>query len=156
APAGLDGAARELEEYFAGRRRRFGLPLDLQLSEGLRRRGVQQLPQIEDGANVNDTEIARRAGSGRAARAAGSAGARNPLAVVVPCQRVVRSDGALGRYVGGLAATRPVLELEAACAGWSGWSPSLWPWPVPGSLASRSRAPRAAPHAPAQGPRSAG
>ena len=114
APARLDGAARELEEYFAGRRRRFDLPLDLQLSEGFRRRVVQQLPQIDYGATVSYTEIARRAGSVRAVRAAGSACARNPLPVVVPCHRVVRSDGALGGYVGGLAAKRTLLELEAA------------------------------------------
>src|SRR5699024_12155230 len=112
---------------------------------------VQQLPQIDYGATVSYTEIARRAGSARAVRAAGSACARNPLPVVVPCHRVVRSDGALGGYVGGFAAKRTLLELEAACA-----ARSVRSWLVRGSLASRSRAPRAAPHAPAQGPRPAG
>src|SRR5699024_2421219 len=124
------------------------------------RRVVQQLPQIDYGATVSYTEIARRAGSARAVRAAGSACARNPLPVVVPCHRVVRSDGAQGGYVGGSAAKRTLLELEAACAAWSGCSRSKRSWPVPGSPAlgsvtSRSRAPRAAPQAPAQGPRPA-
>lgn len=114
APARLDAAARELEEYFAGRRHRFDLPLDLQLSAGFRRQVVQQLPQIEYGATVSYAELAQRAGSARAVRAAGSACARNPLPVVVPCHRVVRSDGGLGGYVGGSAAKRALLELEAA------------------------------------------
>lgn len=114
APARLKEPARELQEYFAGRRRRFEIALDLQLTHGFRRQVVQQLPHIDYGRTASYAEVARRAGSAKAVRAVGSACATNPLPVVVPCHRVVRSDGALGGYVGGSAAKRALLELEAA------------------------------------------
>jgi methylated-DNA-[protein]-cysteine S-methyltransferase len=114
APARLDPAAREIEEYFAGRRTRFDLPLDLRLCTGFRRLVVSRLPTIGYGTTASYAAIAAAAGSPRAVRAAGTACATNPLPVVMPCHRVVRSDGSPGRYVGGAAAKQALLTLEGA------------------------------------------
>lgn len=114
APARLDPAARELDEYFQGRRRAFELPLDLSLSKGFRREVLDHLRSIGYGHTETYTEVAIAAGSPRAVRAVGSACATNPLPVIVPCHRVLRSDGSLGGYLGGLDAKRALLELEAA------------------------------------------
>jgi methylated-DNA-[protein]-cysteine S-methyltransferase len=114
APARLDAAATELEEYFAGRRNLFDLPLDLRLSAGFRRTVLSRLPSIGYGTTATYAAVAAAAGNPRAVRAVGTACATNPLPVVVPCHRVVRSDGSLGGYVGGLAAKRTLLALEAA------------------------------------------
>jgi len=113
APARLDGVAREIEEYFARRRRTFDVPLDLQLSHGFRRRVLAHLAEIRYGQTASYAAIAKAAGNPRAVRAAGSACASNPLPVVVPCHRVVRSDGTVGQYVGGVEAKQTLLALEA-------------------------------------------
>lgn len=113
APRRLDATARELEEYFAGRRRAFDLPLDFSLAKGFRLKVLSQLPGIGYGATASYAAVAALAGSPRAVRAVGSACATNPLPVVVPCHRVVRSDGSPGGYLGGLAAKRLLLGLEA-------------------------------------------
>jgi methylated-DNA-[protein]-cysteine S-methyltransferase len=114
APARLDLAARELGEYFAGRRRGFDLPLDWRLSAGFRRTVLRHLPQIGYGHTASYATVARLAGNPTAVRAVGSACAANPLPVVVPCHRVVRSDGSMGGYLGGTDAKRTLLTLEAA------------------------------------------
>jgi methylated-DNA-[protein]-cysteine S-methyltransferase len=114
APARLDPAAREIEEYFAGRRTRFDLPLDLRLSAGFRRTVLTHLTDIAYGTTASYATVAAAAGNPRAVRAVGSACATNPLPVVLPCHRVVRSDGTIGRYVGGTDAKRTLLTLEAA------------------------------------------
>jgi methylated-DNA-[protein]-cysteine S-methyltransferase len=114
APARLDPAARELDEYFAGRRRAFDLPLDLSLAKGFRLEVLEHLRGIGYGRTETYTEVALAAGSPRAVRAVGSACATNPLPVIVPCHRVLRSDGSLGGYLGGLDAKRALLDLEAA------------------------------------------
>ena len=114
APARLDAVARELDEYFAGTRRSFDLTLDHSLSQGFRRSVLAHLPQIGYGHTASYAEVARAAGSPRAVRAVGSACATNPLPLVVPCHRVVRSDGSQGGYVGGPEAKRILLTLEAA------------------------------------------
>jgi methylated-DNA-[protein]-cysteine S-methyltransferase len=113
APARLDGAARELDAYFAGRRRSFDLALDLQLAHGFRRAVLDQLPTIDYGSTASYAAIAAAAGSPRAVRAVGTACATNPLPIVIPCHRVVRSDGSLGAYLGGVAAKQALLTLEA-------------------------------------------
>ena len=112
APARLDAAARELEEYFAGRRRAFDLPLDLRLASGFRRTVLEELPSIGYGTTASYAAVAARAGSPAAVRAVGTACARNPLPLVIPCHRVVRSDGTPGRYAGGAAAKLTLLALE--------------------------------------------
>lgn len=114
APGRLDAAARELEEYFAGRRRGFDLPLDLSLSRGFRLLVQQQLPSIGYGQTRSYRQVAELVGNPRAVRAVGTACATNPLPVVLPCHRVLRSDGTLGGYAGGAAAKTTLLNLEAA------------------------------------------
>jgi methylated-DNA-[protein]-cysteine S-methyltransferase len=112
APARLDDVAHELDDYFAGRRRAFDLRLDLQLARGFRREVLQTLPTIPYGTTASYSTVAANAGKPRAIRAAASACATNPLPIVIPCHRVVRSDGTLGRYLGGPAAKQTLLSLE--------------------------------------------
>jgi methylated-DNA-[protein]-cysteine S-methyltransferase len=114
APARLDRIARELDEYFARRRRAFDVPVDLRLAHGFRREVLDQLPSIAYGRTSSYAEIAAAAGSPRAVRAVGTACALNPVPIVVPCHRVVRSDGTMGRYAGGENVKRVLLDLEAA------------------------------------------
>jgi methylated-DNA-[protein]-cysteine S-methyltransferase len=114
APGRLEAAARELEEYFAGRRRAFDLPLDWRLSAGFRRTVLSHLPEISYGRTASYTTVAQLAGSPRAVRAVGTACATNPLPVIVPCHRVIRADGSMGPYLGGVEAKRTLLTLEAA------------------------------------------
>lgn len=111
---GTDAVARQLDEYFVGHRRTFDVALDLRLVDGFRRDVIAQLPTIPFGATASYTELAARAGRPAAVRAAGSACAHNPIPVVVPCHRVVRSDGTIGQYRGGAAAKATLLTLEAA------------------------------------------
>ncbi|MFG1795184.1 methylated-DNA--[protein]-cysteine S-methyltransferase [Nocardia sp. NPDC049149] len=114
APARLDAVAREIDEYFAGARTRFDLPLDLQLTGGFRRQVIEQLSDIGYGRRASYAAVAAAVGNPRAVRAVGSACAHNPLPVVIPCHRVVRSDGSIGQYVGGIEAKTTLLTLEAA------------------------------------------
>ena len=114
APGRLDTAARQLEEYFAGTRRRFDLPLDLRLATGFRRVVLGRLPAIGYGQTASYAAVAAAAGRPRAVRAVGTACATNPVPIVVPCHRVIRSDGSPGRYLGGPAAKQLLLGLEAA------------------------------------------
>ncbi len=114
APGQLDEVSRQLEEYFAGRRKVFELPLDFRLSKGFRRNVLAHLSEIAYGHTESYARVAAAAGSPKAVRAVGAACATNPLPVVVPCHRVVRSDGSLGGYVGGLQAKHSLLSLEAA------------------------------------------
>lgn len=114
APARLDSAARELDEYFAGTRRSFDLPLDWRLAAGFRSTVLHHLPEIDYGHTASYATVAALAGSPKAVRAVGTACAKNPLPVVIPCHRVVRSDGAMGGYLGGAEAKRLLLDLEAA------------------------------------------
>ncbi|MBI9116062.1 methylated-DNA--[protein]-cysteine S-methyltransferase [Sanguibacter suaedae] len=112
APARLDRLVVELEEYLAGRRLAFDVPVDLRLTSGFRRQVVTRLPEIPYGSTASYAAVARSAGSPRAVRAVGTACATNPLPLVMPCHRVVRSDGAAGRYVGGPEAKVWLLGLE--------------------------------------------
>ncbi|TFV56011.1 methylated-DNA--[protein]-cysteine S-methyltransferase [Mycobacterium sp. PS03-16] len=114
APGRLDAAARQVEEYFAKRRTTFDLPVDLRLTDGFRRTVVERLRGIGYGRRASYAEVAAAVGNPRAVRAVGSACAHNPLPVVIPCHRVVRSDGSPGQYVGGPAAKTALLDLEAA------------------------------------------
>jgi methylated-DNA-[protein]-cysteine S-methyltransferase len=113
APARLDAVARELDEYFAGRRAVFDLPLDLRLARGFRREVLDHLRDIAFGQTASYGEVALAACNPRAVRAVGSACAHNPLPLVVPCHRVVRGDGSVGQYVGGVAAKQTLLDLES-------------------------------------------
>ncbi|MER7212079.1 methylated-DNA--[protein]-cysteine S-methyltransferase [Streptosporangium sp. NPDC000239] len=114
APRRLEAAAREIEEYFGRRRRTFDLPLDLSLSRGFRQLVQEHLPEIGYGRTLSYRQVAELVGSPKAVRAVGTACATNPLPVVVPCHRVLRADGSLGGYIGGLDAKTTLLNLEAA------------------------------------------
>jgi methylated-DNA-[protein]-cysteine S-methyltransferase len=117
APARLDEVRRELDEYFAGRRRRFELALDWSLTDGFTRRVLQVTSRIDYGEVRSYTEVARDAGSPRAVRAAGNALGANPIPLVVPCHRVIRTGGGLGGYGGGLERKEYLLQLEGALPG---------------------------------------
>jgi len=110
----LDPARRELEEYFSGRRRTFGLELDWTLIGGFGRRVLRATSEIPYGGVLSYAEVAADAGSPRAWRAAGNALGANPIPIVIPCHRVLRSGGVLGNYGGGPARKRWLLELEGA------------------------------------------
>ncbi|MFE4499308.1 methylated-DNA--[protein]-cysteine S-methyltransferase [Rhodococcus sp. NPDC056743] len=112
-PRRLDAVARELDEYFSGARKEFDLNLDFQLARGFRREVLRHLPEIEYGHTASYSTVAAASGSPRAVRAVGTACAKNPLPLVVPCHRVVRSDGSLGQYAGGPALKAVLLDLES-------------------------------------------
>jgi methylated-DNA-[protein]-cysteine S-methyltransferase len=112
-PRRLDQVARQLAEYFAGERRDFVLPLDFRLAHGFRREVLERLVVIDYGRTETYSEVAAATGHPRAVRAVGTACATNPIPVVVPCHRVLRSDGKLGGYLGGLQIKAALLSLEA-------------------------------------------
>ena len=114
APGRLDGPRRQLDEYFEGRRTAFDVPLDWRLSKGFRERVLHAIASIPYGSTGTYRTIATAAGNPAAVRAAGTACATNPIPIIVPCHRVVRSDGTMGRYGGGEAAKRLLLEHEHA------------------------------------------
>jgi methylated-DNA-[protein]-cysteine S-methyltransferase len=114
APARLDQVTRQLDEYFTGGRRQFDVPLDFRLARGFRLSVLEHLPEIGYGHTESYAQVATAAGSPKAVRAVGTACALNPLPLVVPCHRVVRSDGSYGQYAGGEEAKRILLAMEAA------------------------------------------
>jgi methylated-DNA-[protein]-cysteine S-methyltransferase len=113
-PQALAAISSELGEYFAGERSEFTMPLDLRLTSGFDRRACEAMAQIGYGTTITYAELAERAGNRGAARAAGHACATNPIAIVVPCHRVLGSDGSLHGYGGGLDMKRYLLRLEGA------------------------------------------
>jgi methylated-DNA-[protein]-cysteine S-methyltransferase len=113
-PRRLDDAARQLDEYFTHRRRSFDVAIDLQLAHGFRRNVLTHLRDIPYGSTETYAMVAAATGRPAAVRAVGTACAKNPLPLVVPCHRVVRSDGTIGQYGGGQAAKRQLLQLEHA------------------------------------------
>jgi methylated-DNA-[protein]-cysteine S-methyltransferase len=117
APSRLDPVAREIDEYFARRRRAFDVPLDLRLSHGFRREVLAALREIDYGATASYADVAAATGHPRAMRAVGSACRTNPLPIVVPCHRVIRSDGSQGNYAGGVAVKHALLMMESAVSG---------------------------------------
>jgi methylated-DNA-[protein]-cysteine S-methyltransferase len=112
APARLDPVRRELDEYFAGTRTSFDLPLDFALSKPFARRILAVTARIPFGATSTYGEVAAEAGSPGAARAAGGALGSNPIPIVVPCHRVLARNGTLHGYTGGLDRKQRLLELE--------------------------------------------
>jgi methylated-DNA-[protein]-cysteine S-methyltransferase len=114
APARLDDVRRQLDEYFEGRRRRFELRTDRQLIHGFARKVLAQTARIPYGSFLTYGEVAAEAGNPRAHRAAGSALARNPIPIVIPCHRVLRSGGLVGNYGGGPEMKARLLAMEGA------------------------------------------
>ncbi len=112
APAGLDEARRQLDLYFEAKLTEFDLPLDWRLTQGFRGKVQRQIARIPYGQTRSYMQLAASAGNERAVRAAGTACGSNPIPIVVPCHRVLRSGGGLGGYGGGLPMKRALLELE--------------------------------------------
>jgi len=110
----LDDASREIDEYFEQRRRTFDVRLDFRLAGGFRRTVLDHLRELRYGSTASYAAVASSAGNPKAVRAVGTACATNPLPIVVPCHRVLRSDGTLGGYAGGLEAKVTLLKLEGA------------------------------------------
>ncbi len=121
-----DRLLAELDEYFAGRRRRFDVEVDLSPLTPFQRRILTATARVAYGEVTTYRDVARKAGNEQASRAAGGALGANPIPIVVPCHRVIATDGSLGGYAGGLPAKRRLLTLErgetAVPAG--GWAPS--------------------------------
>jgi methylated-DNA-[protein]-cysteine S-methyltransferase len=113
-PARTDTARRELDEYFAGDRHRFDLPLDWSLVRGFAQGVLRATSRVPFGAVTTYRQVAEAAGSPRASRAAGNALGSNPIPIVVPCHRVLHSGGGLGGYAGGLDRKRYLLALEGS------------------------------------------
>jgi methylated-DNA-[protein]-cysteine S-methyltransferase len=112
APARLDAVRRELDEYFAGRRTEFDTPIDWAQLAGFTRKVLRATARIGYGKTGTYASVASRAGSPRAVRAAGNALGANPIPVIVPCHRVLRTGGALGGYAGGPERKEYLLRLE--------------------------------------------
>ena len=117
-PERLDEVRRELDEYFEGRRREFALTIDWTLVRpGFTRKVLRATARVPFGSVTTYTDVARRAGSPRAYRAAGNALGSNPIPIVVPCHRVLHSGGGLGGYTGGLERKERLLRLEGVLDG---------------------------------------
>jgi methylated-DNA-[protein]-cysteine S-methyltransferase len=112
APAALDDVRRELDEYFEGKRTGFDIPIDWRLHGGFSRRVLKATWRIPFGKVLSYAEVAAKAGSPRAYRAAGNALGSNRMPIVVPCHRVLASGGKIGGYTGGLERKEYLLHLE--------------------------------------------
>jgi methylated-DNA-[protein]-cysteine S-methyltransferase len=112
APAALDEVRRELDQYFDGKRTTFDVPVDWRLHDGFGRRVLRATARIPFGNVLSYAEVAAKAGSPRAYRAAGNALGSNRIPIVVPCHRVVASGGKIGGYTGGLERKEYLLHLE--------------------------------------------
>jgi methylated-DNA-[protein]-cysteine S-methyltransferase len=112
APRKLDEPRRELDQYFAGERRQFEVPLDWRLTHGFGRRVLEATARIPYGATGTYKQMATEAGNALASRAAGNALGSNPIPIIVPCHRILHSDGGLGGYTGGLDKKRLLLAVE--------------------------------------------
>ncbi|MBV8083995.1 MAG: methylated-DNA--[protein]-cysteine S-methyltransferase [Chloroflexi bacterium] len=113
-PRRLDPVRRQLDEYFAGRRRSFSVALDRRLIGSFGERVLARTERIPFGSVAAYNDVAWDIGAPRAARAVGNALGANPIPVVIPCHRVLRTGGSLGGYGGGLDRKRYLLELEGA------------------------------------------
>lgn len=113
-PSRLDEVRRQLDEYFDGSRSRFDVPLDWSFAGGFTRKVLRATARIPYGQVRSYTQVAVSAGSPRASRAAGNALNSNPMPIIVPCHRVLRGDGSLGGYGGGLEVKKYLLKLEEA------------------------------------------
>ena len=113
-PRPIDPARRQLDEYFAGERRRFDLDVDLRLARDFGRTVLEELGRVPFGEVTTYGALAAKAGKPRAARAVGTIMNRNPIPIVLPCHRVVGANGSLVGYAGGLERKQTLLRLEGA------------------------------------------
>ncbi|MDP9341781.1 MAG: methylated-DNA--[protein]-cysteine S-methyltransferase [Actinomycetota bacterium] len=114
APGQVDEVRRELDQYFEGERHRFEVPVDLRLTRGFTQKVLRVTSRIPFGSLLTYRDVATRAGSPIAYRAAGNALGSNPIPIVVPCHRVVHAGGGLGGYTGGIERKQFLLRLEGA------------------------------------------
>jgi methylated-DNA-[protein]-cysteine S-methyltransferase len=112
APGKLDRERSELDEYFEGKRRRFDLPIDLRWGTEFQKSVLETARRIPFGEYWSYADVARRAGRPNAQRAVGSALGKNPVAIVIPCHRVMASGGGIGGYTGGLDIKRTLMRIE--------------------------------------------
>jgi methylated-DNA-[protein]-cysteine S-methyltransferase len=112
APAKLDEERRQLDEYFSGKRREFEMPIDLLWVTPFQRQVLNAIRKLGFGELCRYKDVARWIGRPKASRAVGNALGSNPLAIVVPCHRVVASGGAIGGYTGGLDIKRTLMGIE--------------------------------------------
>jgi methylated-DNA-[protein]-cysteine S-methyltransferase len=110
-PGPFAAARQQLAAYFAGDLTEFDLPMDMEGTD-FQRRVWQELRRIPYGHTVSYAELARRVGNAKACRAVGLANGRNPIGIIVPCHRVIASDGGLGGYGGGLERKNWLLDHE--------------------------------------------
>lgn len=106
-------AIQEITEYLQNKRQKFDIPIDVQMGTLLQRKVWQALSDIPRGSTVSYSELAENVGQRRAVRAVATAVARNPLMIVVPCHRVIRKDGSIGQYRGGVALKENLLKMES-------------------------------------------
>jgi methylated-DNA-[protein]-cysteine S-methyltransferase len=109
----LDAAMEQLQQYFAGERQQFDLPLDLSTGTAFQQQVWAQLQAIANGDTVSYGQLSQQIGNPKAVRAVGAAVGRNPISIVVPCHRVLGADGALTGYAGGLDRKTALLQLES-------------------------------------------
>ena len=107
----LNQALEELQEYFEGKRTTFTIPIDLN-APPFYKKVLQEIGKVPFGSTASYLEIASRVGNLKAVRAVGSANARNPIPIIIPCHRIIRSDGGLGGYGGGLDLKMDLLKHE--------------------------------------------
>jgi methylated-DNA-[protein]-cysteine S-methyltransferase len=105
-------AVREIKAYLRGQITEFTFPFSIIMAAGFRRKALEMLSRVPYGKTISYQQLAAKAGSPQAHRAAGSACANNPLPIVIPCHRVLKSDGTLGGFGGGLVVKRRLLEIE--------------------------------------------
>ena len=108
----VSGVLEQLDSYFSGNVTRFSIPLDLRVPTDFTDRVLRNASRIPFGQTMSYGEIAKRVDSPRASRAVGAALGRNPIPIVVPCHRVIASDGRIGGFTGGLAIKKALLRLE--------------------------------------------
>lgn len=107
----LEKTCRELDEYFAGKRKSFDIPLKLSGTE-FQKKAWEELQKIPYGETITYGEQARRLGNEKAVRAVGGANGRNPVLIMVPCHRVIGADGSLTGFAAGISVKAFLLELE--------------------------------------------
>ena len=108
----LDRERRQFDEYFKGKRKRFQLPVDIRWGTAFQRQVLEAANEIRFGECECYTNVAERIGRPKAQRAVGNALGQNPVAIVIPCHRVVASGGGMGGYTGGLDVKRALMEIE--------------------------------------------
>ncbi len=109
--SGFNDVVNQLTEYFAGKRKRFTIKTKIQLSP-FYKKTLTEVAKVPYGETVSYSQIAQKLNSPKAARAVGSANARNPLPIIIPCHRIIANNGKLGGYAGGLKIKKYLLKFE--------------------------------------------